>query len=455
MVGTMTQNPEHHQNQQSKRMRLTRSEQFYAWFVCGLGALFYGYEFYLRILPSVMTQDLMQAFKLSAASLGGLSTFYYLAYTPMQAVVGVLMDRYGPRRLLVFAIAMCVFGSYLFGSTTTVWIAEIGRFLVGFGSAFAFVGAMKLATIWLPRERFAFAAGLITTIGMLGPIIGDNTLTFFVNIYGWKATIFIAAGLGIALAICIIFFIQPRSKSPLARKMRLHIPSLWMAFKGLGRLILRKELWATGLIGCFMFLLISLFGSLWGIPFLETSYHISNIHAGELNSLVYIGWAVGGPIIGLISNRIHLRRRPIFIGALLSCVCILAILYIPNLPIPVLSLFIFLSGAFASAQILVFPVASELSPLSLTATAIALINMFTMFGGIVQWLTGILLVHFDSVHPLMVKGVHVYPIIDYQIALSLLPICMFLAAIIALFLPETHCKQVKEFSHLHQTHTKS
>ncbi len=424
---------------------------FYAWFVCGLGALFYGYEFYLRILPSVMTQDLMKAFGLSAASLGGLSTFYYLAYTPMQAAVGVLMDRYGPRRLLLFAVAACVFGSYLFASTTTVSIAEFGRFLVGFGSAFAFVGAMKLATIWLPRERFAFAAGLITTIGMLGPIIGDNTLTFFVNRYGWQNTIFIASALGVILGILIVFFIQPRSKSPLSRKMRLHIPSLWGAIAGLGRLILRKEMWFIGFIGCFLFLLVALFGSLWGIPFLETTHHLSNVRAGQINSLIYIGWAVGGPIVGLLSNKINRRRLPLFVGSILAAITVSAVIYLPGLSDVSLAVLLFLSGAFCSVQILVFPIASELSPLSLSATSVALINMFTMFGGAVQWVAGLLLVHFDINHA-VINGVHVYSAADYRIALSILPVSIALCAVIVWFVPETYCKQVKEYIHKHHKH---
>src|SRR3954470_19954672 len=90
---------------QNQKMNGTplRKTALYAWLVCGLGALFYCYEYFLRISPSVMTQDLMRVYHLDAAMLGNLAAFYYYAYTPMQLPVGVLMDRFGPRRLLVFA----------------------------------------------------------------------------------------------------------------------------------------------------------------------------------------------------------------------------------------------------------------------------------------------------------------------------------------------------------------
>ena len=71
-----------------------------AWAICGLGALYYAYEYLLRITPSVMEHALREHFSLSATGFGLLSAFYYYAYVPMQVPVGVLMDRFGPRRLL-------------------------------------------------------------------------------------------------------------------------------------------------------------------------------------------------------------------------------------------------------------------------------------------------------------------------------------------------------------------
>jgi len=144
------------------------------WIICGLGALFYSYEYFLRITPSVMTVELKHFFHIKDGALGSLSAYYYYIYTPMQLAVGLLMDRYGPRRLLTIATLCCVAGSLLFAATPILFVAEMGRFLIGFGSAFAFVGVMKLATIWLPRRYFAMFAGLATSMGMIGAIIGDN-----------------------------------------------------------------------------------------------------------------------------------------------------------------------------------------------------------------------------------------------------------------------------------------
>ena len=87
-----------------------------------------------------MVGDLMENFHISASTLGILSAFYFYAYSPMQIPAGLLMDRFGARRLLTFATFICGLGGILFGFAPSLWLASLARFLMGLGSAFAFVG---------------------------------------------------------------------------------------------------------------------------------------------------------------------------------------------------------------------------------------------------------------------------------------------------------------------------
>jgi len=164
-----------------------------AWIICGLGAIFYCYEYILRIAPSVMSSDIMRTYDIHAGAFGHLSAFYYYAYALVQPLVGLLLDRYGPRYLLTLACLACAVGTYLFIATEIFWIACLGRFLIGLGSGFAFVGALKLASIWLPPNRFAFISGLVNASGMIGAILGDIFLTRLVSSIGWRATNLYAA----------------------------------------------------------------------------------------------------------------------------------------------------------------------------------------------------------------------------------------------------------------------
>ena len=127
-----------------------------AYLIFFLGAFFYCYEYFLRIAPAVMSASLMRSFHLDATLFGTLSAFYFYAYTPMQLCVGIIVDRFSTRRVLMVAILACTLGSFMVGSTHVYAIAAIGRFLQGFGSAFALVGGLKLVAIWMPARRLAF-----------------------------------------------------------------------------------------------------------------------------------------------------------------------------------------------------------------------------------------------------------------------------------------------------------
>src|SRR3990167_8683767 len=91
-----------------------------SWLVWGCAALFFCYQFLLRVSPSVMTHELMTDFHVDACALGTLISFYLYAYSGLQLPVGILLDKLGPRRLLVIATLVCTGGSLLFSSAETI-----------------------------------------------------------------------------------------------------------------------------------------------------------------------------------------------------------------------------------------------------------------------------------------------------------------------------------------------
>ncbi|MDF2867540.1 MAG: phtE [Gammaproteobacteria bacterium] len=419
-------------------MQKNKKLQWFPWLVCMLGALFYCYEYYLRIAPSVMTADLMRAFGISAAALGNLTAFYYYAYTPMQLPVGILMDRYGPRRLLVIAVLCCAVGSYLFTQTSHIGIAQFGRFIVGFGSAFAFVGVLKLSALWLAPERFAFMSGFATTLGMLGAVVGDISLSAMVSHLGWQHTIILAASAGLVLALVIYWLIPDRHRhNQYSRKPT--TTSYKELFMGLPRLMQNPQIWLNGIIGGLIYIPTTAFAELWGIPYLEQAYQYSKMDAASTISMIFLGWAVGGPLMGIISEKIRLRRLPMTIGALVAAVLITIVLYVPNLSKLEVTALLFVFGIFSSAQIIVFAIGRENSSFELSGTVVALTNLFVMLSGVIfQPLIGVMLdKHWTGTK---IQGIHSYNIADFQFALSILPIGLIIACVLTLFLRETHCK---------------
>lgn len=415
----------------------------YPWIVCALGAVFYCYEYYLRITPSVMTQDLMRTFSISAMALGNLHAYYYYAYTPMQLFVGLLLDRYGPRRLLFLACLLCAGGTYMFANTN-IHVAEAGRFLIGFGSAFAFVGSLKLATIWLPPQRFGMVAGFILTLGMLGAMYGDVSLTSWVELYGFENTITYTGALGIVLSVILWYVISDGDYHTSRLPSESRRDEFKQAFLGVKKLFSNPVILINGLVGCLMFLHVSILAEMWCPRFLENAHGFTNKEAAWCTSMIFIGWAVGGPLSGLISDVFRRRKLPVVIGALGGAITSGYVILVPNLSHFTIFCLLFLSALFCSSQILVFALARELSPPRFTATAMAFTNLIVMLGGCMQRYVGELLDYsWKANHGTMLSGIPVYTGANFRVALAVVPLGLLIAAILMIWVPETKCNPNK------------
>lgn len=417
------------------------------WLLCGLGAIFYSYEYLLRIAPSVMENALMTHFNLSASGFGFLSSIYYLAYVPMQLPVGVLLDRYGPKRLLTMACLVCVIGTYMFTGTTIFWVAATGRFLVGFGSAFAFVGVLKIATLWLPENRLAMISGMTSALGPIGAMLGDNFLELFIVKMGWVKTLNMTAAFGIVLTLVLWVGIRDRKGH---HRQSGTVPTLKKGLVDLGIIITSRQIWVNGMYGCLVYLPTTVFAELWGIPYLHHAHGLTTQAAGLANSILFLGFIIGAPIMGYISDRLYRRKFPMLIGASGAAIVMMMILYLPGLNESNIQALMFLLGLLYSAQAIVFAVGRELSPGEAAGTAMAVTNMIVMLGAMfLQPLVGHLLDFSLSTHLSDTTGIAVdnmsklYTVDDYQFALSIIPLGILIAAILTFFLKETHAKAPK------------
>lgn len=428
----------------SKRYYLT------ALFICGLGAAFYSYEYFLRILPSVMEGPLRENFGLTATGFGFLSAFYYYAYVPMQLPVGVLMDRFGPRRLLTIACLVCVLGSLIFSNTIIFHYAAMGRFLVGLGSAFGFVGVLKLATIWLPENKMALAAGTASALGTISASIGDNLLGGMVQNIGWKMTVDWAAYVGIGLAVILWLGVRDKNeKNPTVKEEK---ASFRVNLSDLMCILRNGQIWINGMYGCLVYLPTTVFAELWGIPYLTHAHGLTHAGAEFCNSMLFLGFTIGAPLNGYISDKIARRRLPMFTGATGAALLMSIIIYVPGLNQSTLNVLMFLLGLLYSSQAIVFAVGRELSPAKAAGTAIAATNMMVMLGAmLLQPLIGKLLDMsqlwhatnssapvLQEVAPNVQELVH--SAADYQLALTVIPIGILIAATLTFFLRETYAR---------------
>lgn len=396
-----------------------------------IATLFYSYEFFLRVTPSVMTKQLMSLFSISAQQVGMLSSFYFWAYTPMQLFVGVLMDHYRVRSLMILATTACTIGACLFFSVFNYYLACLGRFAIGFGSAFAFVAVMKIAADWFPNKYFALISGLTTTLGMLGAISGEFLLSNLLHNTSYTHTVILIIFIGSIITLISTLFI--RDHHALDHKASL-LSELNMLINSVLSVMRNKQIWISAIVGAALYMPTTFFGGQWAIPYFMDVHHLSRHDASFLSSILFAGWAFGAPLMGWLST-ISGRRKPwLLCGTIIAFVCSYVLLY-NDISNQQAMLLMFIIGLVSSTEVLVFAIAHEVTQNQLTATAIALTNMVIMMGGFMQFFVGAML---DYSHQ---QTNTAYNVADYQFALILVPICFLVGMLFCLFLKETFCQK--------------
>lgn len=402
-----------------------------------LGTLFFGYAFTQRVAPSVMTAELMRDFAVGAAALGSLSAFYFYSYAAIQLPVGMLLDRFGPRKLLAAALVVCAFASVGFAYSESLPAASIGRLLIGGSVAFGFVGTLTIAGYWFPSNRFVMLSGILTTVGMLGGMLGQAPLRLAVESVGWRSTVLCLAAIAIVLASAIFLVVPHRSREQLRRTRNTN------PFAGLKSVLAKRQSWYCAAVGFGPSATLLGFAGLWAVPWLSTVKHFATTEAAGIASAVFLGWAVSAPAVGWLSDKMGRRKPLLYAGLSVNLLSLVVIVFSGTGNAFLLTALFFLNGASGCVMVIVFGCMRELNAPENNATALAMLNMFVVgAGAVMQPLVGWLL----DVNWLgaMVEGARVYEESAYATALLAIVAANLLALICCFPMQETRCRQVVE-----------
>lgn len=399
-----------------------------------LAASFYLYEFILQVAPSVMADPMMQTFHVTAEGFGVISAFYFYAYAPMQLPAGLLFDRYGPRKLMTFALLLCAFGSFFFASTDSILTASIGRFLIGIGSAFSFIGVLVLLSRWFPPQHFAILAGIAQLMSSVGAMFGEMPLAALINDVGWRNASFILAFIGVILALLLWLFIRDYPHQPTQSLPTRKFSDEWHRLLEVCK---RGYTWVIGAYAFCIWTPIAVFAALWGVPYLEEKYQVSVVVASGLCSMIWLGIGIGSPLLGWVSDRFNSRRLALAISAIFGLGATLILLYAPNVSLVWMYAVLFFLGLGAGGQTVSFAVVKDNNPSHLVGTASGFNNLSVLLGGaIFQPLVGVILHRSDQWH--LVNDIPVYTLDSYQKALLIMPICYLVSLIISIAMRESH-----------------
>lgn len=424
-----------HQDRSSSPKKAT----FQGWMIWGVSAVFYLYEYLLRASPSVMTHQLMQDFAITSTGLGLISSMYYYAYTPLQIPCGLIVDRLGARLVITLSCVLCFVGTFIFAQSEGLLGAQIGRFLIGAGSACAFLSTLKLASKWFPPHYFAVLSGMTTMMGItLGGYAAGQPLALFVNSMGWRSALIWLAifGVGVALLCWVLIKNAPHKKTSSTHASATQ--STLMA--DVLFLIKNPQTWLIALYGCLMYVTISAFAEMWAVPYLMKKYELDNVGAAGITAMIFLGQGVGAPGMALLSNYLKSRRKVMFLGTTGATLVFLSAIYLDP-SILWMKVLLFCTGACSGAQSLCFALNQEANPHEISATTVGFTNTVVMISGLIllPLLGGILDLNWDG--QLGEHGLRIYSIAAYELAMLALPVCLFIAWILIFFIKETFPKE--------------
>jgi MFS family permease len=338
-----------------------------AWFVT---SIYYFYQYMIRSAPAVMVPEMSAGLGMTAAGVAGVIGLFYYAYAPFSLVAGVAMDQLGPRRVVPVGAATLAVGALMFSSGDPT-LASLGRFVQGAGGVFALIGAVYLATTYLPAARAATLIGFTQMFGMAGGSAGQ----FFVGpaIAGglpWDRFWFMMGLIGLPIAVLLFVFIpKPQPKPPSSSG----VPWWKDAAQAMKTVFINPQSILCGLISGLFFIPTTIFDMVWGVRFLEEAHDMPYTAAVMRSAAVPFGWIIGCPLLGWLSDRLG-RRKPVIVGAGLVLAGTLAlILYGPRDVFPPFSLGL-LAGIASGAAMIPYTVIKEANRPEHSGTATGVIN---------------------------------------------------------------------------------
>jgi MFS family permease len=391
-----------------------------AWLIT---ATYYFYQYTLRSAPAVMMPQLSDAFGLSATAVASMVGLFYYGYSPFSLVAGAAMDGLGPRKVVPLGAATVGIGALLFATGNTQ-IASIGRFLQGAGGVFALVGAAYIATTNFPASRAATLIGATQMFGMAGGSAGQFVVGPMIGAGVDWTTFWIGMGIGGLVISVVLFLLLPAKSEPQGEAWLKNAgPAFAVVFKNPQSIL-------CGMIAGLLFIPTTIFDMTWGVRYLQEGRGFDYGTAVLRSASVPLGWIIGCPLLGFISDRIGRRKPVIVVSAVVLLACFAWILYGPADVFPPYVLGI-VAGIVSGSAMLPYTVIKEANPPQMSGTATGVVNFLNFtFSALLGPVFARMLMTVSGGSPTMT-------IEHYQSAFRLLLYGIALAIVLTLLLKET------------------
>ncbi|MCA1960737.1 MAG: MFS transporter [Desulfomonile sp.] len=356
------------------------------WVILVVGSMNFIMSMFFRSSTAVISPALVEELGFTNSQLGDLSAAFFYAFAAGQVPIGISLDRLGPRLTICILAVVGISGGVLFGLGTTSAHLILGRILLGIGMGGNLMTLMALMTVWFPVDRFASLSGLAVCAGMVGSLMATTPLTVLSMWLGWRMAFLALVVLNAAIVASFVLVIRDRPEGQI-RPSHKRQPIA----AGLFRLFRMYSFWAISMSNFVRYGFIAALQSLWLVPYFVFGLGVGEIAASNILLALTIGYMVGLPLSGALSDRVfHSRKRVVLCAQALLCILTTSALLLTGSTPYWVMLFLFSVFGFAGAPGQVtYAHMKELIPQSMTAQGITSVNLFTMLGaGLMTHLLG-------------------------------------------------------------------
>jgi len=313
-------------------------------------------------------------FDISASQLSTFTMLQLLVYAAMQVPVGVLLDRYGPQRLLFVGVLVMTVAQFGFALTGSFGGAVAARVFVGMGDAMVFISVLRIVASWFPARRNPMLTQFTAMLGQCGALVAAIPLARALSELGWTVTFLGSAAVGLVLGVLVLLIVRdvPPGAPPSrhVKDVRTVGRDLSLAWHDPGT---RLGLWShfTAQFGS------NVLGLLWGYPFFVYSEHTGTATAGLLLSLLVVTIMVGGPLIGGYIARNPWQRSTVVLAIVgtIALTWAAVLLWPGDAPVWLLVLMVVATGMGGPGSMIGFDVARTFTPPSRLGSATGIVNI--------------------------------------------------------------------------------
>ena len=378
---------------------------------------------FLRSAPAVIAPNLRSELDLSAAELSGLPAALFLGSALMQLPVGVLLDRFGPRRTIAGFLLISAAGTLGISAAQNAVVLAAALFVAGCGIAPVYMGLIVLLSRWVPRDRLAAAGSIAVAVSGTGLLLSSTPLGWASAAIGWRDTLGFV-GLG-AAALSVIVFLVARDRPPGAVAAEPVPESLVQTIRGLVRILADRRLYGLAAVASVSVGSFLSTRALWTGPYLYDVFGLDLIGRGNVILALSAAWLVSALFFGPLDRLFDTRRGIVSAGAI-AMAAAFALLTVnnSNSVVIVTALFVFL-GLSSSYTALIFAHTRALFPDTHTGRAITAINLF-IWGGVfvTQVVTGAIVNAFPA------DALGRSPVEAYQAMFAILAVALLVSVLI-------------------------